>query len=74
MANNEAQNNDNGQKKPSLFNRVGAWISSKKGYIVAFFGGAAAGVGGTLLVQKIREEGTQEEEVVEEQPLETMLQ
>lgn len=74
MANNEAQNNDNQAKKPSFFRRMGMWLGSKKGYIAAFFGGVTAGVGGTLLVQKIREEETQEEEVVEEQPLETMLQ
>jgi hypothetical protein len=48
-------------------------LGSKKGYIATFFGGVTAGVGGTLLVQKLREEGAQEEEVVEE-PLETMLQ
>ena len=74
MANNEAQNNkDNGHEKLSFFRRMGMWLGSKKGYIAAFFGGVTAGVGGTLLVQKLREEGAQEEEVVEE-PLETMLQ
>lgn len=73
MANNEEQNNDNQAKKPSFFRRLGLWFYSKKGYIAAFCGGAAAGVGGTLLVQKLRSEEALEEEVVEE-PLESMLQ
>jgi hypothetical protein len=77
MAENKEPNTDNFPKKPSLISRAGWWMSARRGYIAAFFGGMGLGIGGTVLVQKYRssssEEGIEEDMTVMEEPSESLL-
>jgi hypothetical protein len=77
MAENRETTTDNVPKKPSLISRAGWWMSARRGYIAAFFGGMGLGIGGTVLVQKYRssssEEGIEEDMTVMEEPSESLL-
>ena len=77
MAENKEPNTDNFPKKPSTIRRIGRWMSDRRGYIAAFFGGMGLGIGGTVLVQKYRssssEEGIEEDMTVMEEPSESLL-
>lgn len=76
MAENKEPNTDNVPKKPSLISRAGRWVSARRGYIAAFFGGMGLGVGGTILVQKYRsnqDSESEEDMTVMEEPSESLL-